>query len=153
MKSPPDQPSLIFERQFEVPPETVFDTLTIPNLMTVWWGPNVTFDIDLRLDGKWTIIRRDGDTEYLATGTYLQVERPRALKYTYAMPQFSPNTDTIAVQIEASDAGCSVIFEQSGEDIADELRDLAPGDVSASEAGWQQGFDLMHAAWTAEQSG
>jgi uncharacterized protein YndB with AHSA1/START domain len=148
MDTPPDQPSLRFERQFNVAPEIVFDTLTNPKLMIIWWGANVEFDIDLRLDGKWTIIRRENDDEYLATGVYLDVDRPRSLKYTYAMPQFSPNSDTISIQIEENDMGCSITFEQAGYDIAEELRELAQGDVSASEAGWQQGFDLMHAAWS-----
>jgi Activator of Hsp90 ATPase homolog 1-like protein len=31
---------------------------------------------------------------------------------------------------------------------ANELRELPPGGTSASEAGWQQGFDLMAAAWS-----
>lgn len=41
-----------------------------------------------------------------------------------------------------------VTFEHAGEDIANELREVPPGSVSASEAGWQKGFDLMAAAWT-----
>lgn len=151
MDTPLDQPSLRFERQFDVAPETVFDTLTNPKLMEIWWGSNVEFDIDLRLDGKWTIIRRENDDEYLATGVYLDVDRPSRLRYTYAMPQFSPNSDTITIQIEETDSGCSVTFEQAGDDIAEELNELAQGDISASEAGWQRGFDLMHAAWSKKE--
>ena len=148
MGTPKDQPTLRFERHFRVAPEIVFDTLTNPKLMKIWWGSNVQFNIDLRLGGKWTIIRRENDDEYLATGVYLDVDRPWRLKYTYAMPQFSPNTDTITIQIDETGTGCSVTFEQAGHDIAEELRELAQSDVSASEAGWQQGFDLMHAAWS-----
>ena len=43
--------------------------------------------------------------------------------------------------------GCVVTFEQTGDGIADELRALPTGATSASEAGWQQGFDLMEGAW------
>ena len=63
------------------------------------------------------------------------------------MPQFSPSRDTVSVEIAPEGAGCAVVFEQSGVDIAGELGDLAPGERSASEALWQQGFDLMGAAW------
>jgi uncharacterized protein YndB with AHSA1/START domain len=136
------------ERRFDVPPETVFDTLTDPELMPVWWGDDAEFDIDLRVGGKWTIVRWEGGEEYLATGHYLEVERPFQLQYTFAMPQFSPNSDTITVRIEEDNGGSLVRFEHSGEDIADELRDLPPGNTSATEAGWQQGFDLMVAAWS-----
>ena len=64
------------------------------------------------------------------------------------MPQFSPNSDTITIDIEEDNQGCSFTFEHAGIDIAEELRDLPQGDTSASEAGWQQGFDLMVEAWS-----
>lgn len=144
--SDPARLSVRIERRFDVPPETVFDTLTDPELMPVWWG-EAEFDIDLRVGGHWQIVRWDGETKYLAKGEYLDVERPSRLRYTYAMPQFSPNSDTITVQIAAVDGGSSLVFEHSGEDIASELRGLSPGEASPSETGWQQGFDLMAAAW------
>lgn len=70
--------------------------------------------------------------EYLATGEYLEVGRPSRLRYTRSMPQFSANTDTITVQIEEDGHGCSVTFEQEGEDIAQELRELPAGETSQS---------------------
>lgn len=143
-----DQPFVRIERRFDVAPETVFDTLTDPDLMPIWWGDDAKFDIDLRVGGKWTIIRHEDGVEYLATGDYLEVERPSRLQYTFGMPQFSPNSDTITIRIEEEDGGSFMTFEHSGDDIAAELRELAPGETSASEAGWQQGFDLMVAAWS-----
>lgn len=140
-------PSLQIVREFNVAPEVVFDTFTKPESMRVWWTDQTTFDIDLRIGGRWTIIRREGDAEYTATGEYVEVDRPHRLQYTYAMPQFSPNSDIISITIAPEGTGCVVTFVQSGEDIASELRTLLPGSASASEEGWQQGFDLMVAAW------
>ncbi len=142
-----DRPVLRIERRFDVAPETVFDTLTIPDQMRVWWGENVEFEIDLRVDGEWTITRTEEGETYVATGTYLEVERPSRLSYSFAMPQFSDNADTITVTIEGDESGCLVIFEHAGEDIAEELQDLEEGETSATEMGWQEGFDLMAAAW------
>jgi uncharacterized protein YndB with AHSA1/START domain len=142
-----DQPILRIVRRFDVPPATVFDTLTDPAQMRVWWGENTEFAIELRVGGQWTITRREGGEKYVATGEYLDIQRPSRLQYTYEMPQFSPNSDTITIEIEQKDGGSIVTFEQSGEDIANELRELSPGEISASEAGWQQGFDLMAAHW------
>ena len=135
-------------RRFSVAPEVVFDALTNPESMRIWWGENTEFDIDLRVGGRWTVVRREVDTEYLATGEYLEIERPHRLVYGYSMPQFSPNTDTISIDITADGGGSVVTFEQAGEDIAGELREVDPGDISASEAGWQHGFDLIAAAWS-----
>jgi uncharacterized protein YndB with AHSA1/START domain len=115
--------------------------------MRIWWGDDTTFDIDLRVGGRWTITRRQDRTDYTAVGEYRVVERPRRLCYTFAMPQFSPNSDTISVEIAPDGAGSIVTFVQAGDDIAGELRELPPGSTSASDAGWQQGFDLMAAAW------
>jgi uncharacterized protein YndB with AHSA1/START domain len=143
-----DQPCLRIERRFDVPAETVFDVFTNPDQMRIWWGDDAEFDIDLKVNGHWTITRSKEGVEYLATGIYLTVERPSRLKYTFSMPQFSPNSDTITILIEEYDQGCSMTFEHSGEDIAKELRERTPGDTSHTEAGWQQGFDLMAAAWS-----
>lgn len=148
-----DQPILRIERRFAVPPETVFDTLTDPAQMQIWWGDDAEIDTDLRVGGQWKIIRWENGVEYLAKGNYLKLERPSQLQYTFAMPQFSPNSDTITIQIEEDKGGSFFVFEHSGDDIAQELRDLPPGDTSATEAGWQQGFDLMVAAWSERLGG
>ena len=148
MTTDSDPPYLRIERRIEVPPETAFDMLTNPDQMRAWWGDDAEFDIELRVGGQWTITRWEGGEEYLATGNYLEVERPSRLQYTFSMPQFSPNSDTITIRIEEDNGGCLLTFEHSGQDIATELRDLPPGDTSPSEAGWQLGFDLMVAAWS-----
>ncbi len=140
-------PGLRIVRRFGVPPDVVFDVLTNPDSMPIWWGENTIFDIDLRVGDRRRIVRTEGKTTYTATGEYLEVDKPHRLTYTFAMPQFSPNSDTISVEITPEESGCVVTFSQTGEDIASELRELAPGTTSASEAGWQQGFDLMEAAW------
>jgi len=134
-------------RRFDVAPEVVFDAFTVPEAMRVWWTEQTSFDVDLRVGGRWTIVRREGGETFVMEGEYLEFERPHRLRFTIGMPQFSPNRDTISLEIMPEGAGCVVVFEQSGVDVASELRELAPGERSASEAGWQQGFDLMEAAW------
>lgn len=141
-------PSLRIVRRFDVEPGVVFDAFTKPESMRVWWTDDTTFDIDLRVGGSWTIVREEGGVTYTMTGEYLEVERPRRLSHTIAMPQFSPNSDTVTIDITPNGkGGCEVVFVQSGPDIAEELRALPAGDTSASEEGWQQGFDLMADAW------
>jgi uncharacterized protein YndB with AHSA1/START domain len=143
----PNEQSLLIVRTFDVAPEVVFDAFTQPEDMRVWWTDQTTFDIDLRVGGRWTIVRNEGDTTYTATGEYLEVERPHRIRYTYTMPQFSPNTDMITIDIIADGKGGSQLtFLQSGPDIAKELEQLPPGNVSESEKGWGQAFDLMDAA-------
>jgi uncharacterized protein YndB with AHSA1/START domain len=47
------------------------DTSTEPEQMLVWWGDDADIQVDLRVGGRWTIIRWEDD-----------VERPSLLRYT-----------------------------------------------------------------------
>jgi uncharacterized protein YndB with AHSA1/START domain len=105
MASTPDSLWLRIVRRFDVPPDKVFDALTNPDAMRIWCGDDTIFDIDLRVGGRWTITRRQDGTDYTAVGEYRVIERPRRLSYTFAMPQFSPNSDTISVEIARDGTG------------------------------------------------
>lgn len=141
-------PDLRIVRHFNVAPDVVFDAFTEPESMRIWWTDDTIFDINLHVGGHWTISRKEDGIEYVMTGEFLEIEKPRRLKYTIAMPQFSPNSDTVSIEIVPDGkTGCVVTFIQSGEDIANELRELPQGSTSESEKGWQQGFDLMAEAW------
>lgn len=143
-----NMPDLKITRTFNVTPDVVFDAFTKPEAMRVWWTDDTEFDMDLRVGGTWTITRKEGDMTFTMTGKYLEVNRPEKLVYTIAMPQFSPNSDTVTIDIIPDKNGeCEVTFVQSGPDIATELQELPEGQTSESEKGWQQGFDLMETAW------
>ena len=130
-------------RDLSAEPEKIFDIFSDPKDMKIWWTETTTFDIDFREGGNWAIIRTEGETVYTAKGKYLQVKRPHQLVYTYSMPQFSPNTDTISIDIKSDTKGSTVSFMQKGEDIAGELGKLSEGETSQSEQGWNQMFDLI----------
>lgn len=148
MKDPNSTKSLKIVRQFNVPPQVVFDAFTQPESMRVWWTEDTIFDIDLRINGQWTITREEEGITYTMTGAYLEIDEPHRLRFSIAMPQFSPNSDIISIEIAArGDSGSRMTFIQTGKDIASELSDLPEGSISESEKGWQQGFDLMEEAW------
>ncbi|MFL5803259.1 MAG: SRPBCC domain-containing protein [Roseiflexaceae bacterium] len=54
-----------------------------------------TAQLDARVGGKWTITAGRAGTDYTADGEYLEIDRPRRLVFTFAMLQFSPNSDRI----------------------------------------------------------
>lgn len=136
-------------RHFDVAPEVVFDALTKPEDMRIWWTDDTDFDIELHIGGTWTITRTEDDMTFMMTGEYLEVDRPNRLSYTISMPQYSPNSDTVSVRIsQDKNGGCEVTFVQRGPDITEELKVLQQGEISQSEQGWQQGFDLMKKAWS-----
>ena len=135
-------------RNFEVEPEKVFEAFTNPDEMIVWWTPDTEFNIDLRVNGEYSITRKEGETTYVMSGKYLEVEQPRKLKYTCAMLDFSPITDTLSIEIQPDGKGGSQLtFIQEGEGIDEELKQLPKGTISEREKGWNQGFDLMAQSW------
>ncbi len=139
---------LTIERQFSASPEKVFGAFTDPREMKVWWTMDTEFDIDLRVGGRYIITRKEGGITHRMTGEYLEIEKPNKLKYTCAMPDFSPITDTISIAIHSNGKGGSImIFIQEGEGIDAELKELQEATASESEKGWQLGFDLMERSW------
>ena len=76
----------------------------------------------------------------------LEIDRPRRLVFTFAMPQFSPNCDTITIEIVPDGTGCIMTFTQAGIDISSELRELGAGHKGGTEQGWTVMFDGLAAA-------
>lgn len=135
-------------RQFDVEPEKVFSAFTNQDDMIVWWTPDTEFDIDLRVDGQYTITRKEGENTFVMTGKYLKIKQPNKLMYTCAMPDFSPIIDTITIEIQPKEKdGSQLTFIQVGEGIDKELQHLPEGTISEIEKGWNYGFDLMEQAW------
>lgn len=141
---------ITIRREFAATPDALFEMFTVPARMVTWWGDGVTFDLDLREGGAWTITRRDGEKKYVATGQYEVVDPPTRLVYTYAMPQFSPRTDTISISIRPLEQGSELVFEHSGEDVRDELAALTDGETSETETAWRQMLDLIATAFAGD---
>lgn len=133
--------------EFEVEAQKVFDAFTQAEDMKVWWTPSTTFDMNLEVGAPWTITRTEGEAIYTATGKYLEIAAPHRLRYTYTMPQFSPNTDTISIDINTNQKGSTLTYTVSGPDIANELASTPRDSMSQSEYGWRMAFELMEEAW------
>jgi uncharacterized protein YndB with AHSA1/START domain len=92
-------------------PERVFDAWLNPQvarrfLFATATGEVVRCDLDPRVGGKFVVVdRRDGvDVEH--TGTWLIIDRPRRLQFTFGVPAFSPDFDLVTIEIAATETGC-----------------------------------------------
>lgn len=107
------------ERRFNVAPERVFDAWLNPALMTRWLftGPESDPTVrhvenDPRVGGKWLVRDRREGQDYEADGEYLEIDRPHRLVLTFRMPQFSPLSDRIIVEIVPHEGGCQLTLTQ-----------------------------------------
>jgi uncharacterized protein YndB with AHSA1/START domain len=133
---------LTMVRRFAASPERVFDAWTTPEIAARWLftGPTSethATELDLRVGGKWTITDRREGVDYTAIGEYLEIDRPRRLVFTFGMPQFSPEFDTIVVTLEPDGDGCVMTFVQ--EKLPAEMR-------KPTEEGWHWMFVGLEAA-------
>ena len=124
-------------RRFDASPERVFDAWTDPNVAAGWLftGPESeshSTEIDLKVGGRWEIVDRRGGVDYRAIGEYLEIERPRRLKFTFGMPQFSEAFTTVTVEIEPDGAGARMTLIQEG---------LQAEAIGPLEQGWAAMFD------------
>lgn len=124
-------------RRFKASPERVFDAWLDPAkakafLFATPTGEIVRADIDARTGGGFSIVdRRDGvDVEH--TGEYLEIQRPRRLKFTFQVPKFSSASSWVTLDIVAVDGGCELTLTHEG--VLAEYADKTP-------EGWGMIFD------------
>ncbi|HEY1012230.1 MAG TPA: SRPBCC domain-containing protein [Herpetosiphonaceae bacterium] len=128
-------------RRFAAAPERVFDAWLRPETARRWLFASAAdeayrAEIDARVGGRYEITARREGVDYTAVGEYLEIDRPRRLVFTFAMPQFSPEADWIIVELAPDGAGCLLTFTQQG---------LPPEYHAATEEGWSLMFELLAA--------
>jgi uncharacterized protein YndB with AHSA1/START domain len=125
-----DHPTVRVTRRFDASPERVFDAWLDPAraarfLFATPTGQMVRAEIDARVGGKFLFVdRRDGvDAEHF--GEYLEIDRPRRLVFSFAVPNYPPTR--VIVEIVARGSGCELTLTHEG---------VLPEFVSRTEAGW-----------------
>ena len=106
-------------RRFEASPERVFDAWLDPGRAGKWLfatptGRMVRAEIDARVSGAFCFVdRREGeDVEH--TGKYLEIDRPRRLVFTFAVPKYSDESTHVTVAIVAQGTGCELTLTHEG---------------------------------------
>jgi uncharacterized protein YndB with AHSA1/START domain len=119
-------------RRFIAAPERVFDAWLDPDTAGKWLfaastGRMVRVEIDARVGGKFAFVdRRDGeDVEHV--GEYLEIDRPRRLVFTFAVPKYSAVVTRVTIDITPIEAGCDLTLTHDG---------VLPDYASRTETGW-----------------
>jgi uncharacterized protein YndB with AHSA1/START domain len=129
-------------RRFDAPPERVFDAWLDPETAGRWLfatatGQMVRTEVDARVGGRYTFTdRRDGeDVEH--TGEYVEIDRPRRLVFTFAVPRFSALVTRVVIDIVPQGTGCELTLTHEG---------VLPEYATRTEGGWGMILDGLAAA-------
>lgn len=80
---------LVLERHFDVSPEKVFDFVTTPEKIALWWGPENMhcphLNMDMASHGPWSSTMRSQEgNDFHVSGNVLEVDPPKRLRFTWA---------------------------------------------------------------------
>jgi uncharacterized protein YndB with AHSA1/START domain len=103
----PDNDAVLAEVFIAAPPERVFQAITDPTQMPLWWGRQGLYRItewkaDVRPGGKWQSdgVGTDG-TSFRVEGEYLEVDRPRLLVHTWITSYAATMKTVVRWELEA----------------------------------------------------
>lgn len=119
-------------RRFSASAERVFDAWLDPDRAGRWLfatpaGQMVRAEIDACVGGQFAFVdRRDGeDVEHV--GEYLEIDRPRRLVFTFAVPKYSTVSTRVTVEIQPMGTGCELTLTHEN---------VLPDYGTRTEAGW-----------------
>lgn len=100
----PTDREVVLTRTFDATPELVFDSLTKPELLRRWYGPNGwtlnVCEIDLRVGGAWrfVVVRPDGKS-FGQLGVYQEILRPHKLVNTERWEDWDPGETLVTTEL------------------------------------------------------
>jgi uncharacterized protein YndB with AHSA1/START domain len=137
---------LVLELQMVVnsPRERIFSALTESAELARWWGPQgftmPEIDLDLRVGGgyRFTMQQPGGDRFHLA-GTFLEIEPPRRLVYTFGYEEPDPDDRQTVVALSLEKVGHATALSLSQGEFATEAR------LELHRSGWTDSFEKLRA--------
>lgn len=100
-------------RRFRAPSECVFDAWLDPAMLDRWMfgtalarGESVRLMVDPREGGRYEFV----SGEVQRVGTYLEIDRPSRLVFTWAPEAESPGCDRVTIETWPTDSGCELLL-------------------------------------------
>ena len=102
-----DTPTVQIRRRVRATAERIFDMWTKPDLMVRWMSPfpgavDCKASCDLRPGGAFSLVMSSEKSSREVSGTYVEVDRPRKLVFTWIGP---PTNVTTLVTVELNPRG------------------------------------------------
>lgn len=136
-------------QHFAVPAERVFEAWLTPELIGQWmFGPAlreeevVRITVDGRVGGAFSFVVRRQGQEFDHVGTYLELDRPRHLVFTWGIRGQSADESRVIIDIVPLPHGCELTLVH---EMAPQWADF----VERSQAGWAKMVGVLAATLTA----
>jgi uncharacterized protein YndB with AHSA1/START domain len=125
------------------PPEVVFDAWIDPASLRAWMCPGSVVEsiatIDARVGGRFRIVMRDRASEYVHTGEYVEIDRPKHLVFTWMSDGVRGQLTRVTVELQPhGDSATELTLIHEAMPDADARRQ--------HEGGWRQIVDRL-AQW------
>ncbi len=116
----PDQDLIVAEIEIAAPPQRVFQAITDPRQLPLWWGQKevyrvTKFESDLRVGGKWLSAGESAAGEvFHVGGEYLEIDPPRLLVQSWIASWMPELKTTVRWELEPHRGGTLVKIQHSG---------------------------------------
>jgi uncharacterized protein YndB with AHSA1/START domain len=105
--------SLQVSHTFAATPERVFDAWLDPKkagkfLFATPTGEMVKVEIDAKVGGKFRFVEHRDGVDVAHIGEYLQIDPPKRLVFSFAVPLYSPEVTRVTIDIVPRGAGCEL---------------------------------------------
>ena len=137
-------PALTVTRKFDFTVERVFDAWLDPKAAGKWLfatptGEMVRVEINARVGGCYAFVDRRNGVGVEHLGEYLEIDRPRRLVFTLAVPKYSTVYTSVSIEIVPQGTGCQLTLTHQG--VLPEWRD-------ATQTGWTGILDRLNQEMT-----
>lgn len=137
------QPRVKIVKDFNVSAEKIFEAWLDPAIIGRWmFGPEVRDEEIVKLKtnpekgGNFTFVVRRNNEVINHLGTYLELNRPHRLVFTWGVDSKSENESVVTIDIEPTESGCRLILvhelDPKWEEYADRTRE-----------GWNMMLDML----------
>lgn len=113
-------------KDLKADPEQIYDAWLTPKLIKRWMFPDgnlVRVEIENRVGGEFIFTDKRGRQLIEHVGSYLELERPSRLVFTWATVDDLPDIDRVFVEIESTDTGSQLTLTHQLHPNWDEYKD------------------------------
>ena len=104
MNASPASAAVVVRRTIAASAEALFDAWLDPIAVATWMRPGeilrTVATIDARVGGRYEITMSSGTSDYPTTGTYLEIDRPRRLVFTWESAAKGPGIGETLVMVD-----------------------------------------------------